>query len=324
MSLKKNNKKLNFLNDTVTMLVPKDCDVVFKDKETLEIFFTKDKYPVLGVNLECFENPKLNNIDKIQNHLNDNLNINSVIERNGDFFNLNYQVKIKDENLGVWKILHYLKPRSFRLIRFSLTWPNNKEADKIVDPILKKITEIISNLKFSDSKTLYDDLASLKYKISCYKYETVNFWGILNLKLPIKWVVEKNENEGFAKIFMDPNKRLQFLIEKFEIVLKNSKENKDKVVEKFLQEITKDVNISNAKLKKTKNNNYLFHFLAIEKSLKDQTKSINNQIWYRIKVLDNKLVIVSGVFEHFSEIELENKLYSEIINEIVGASEIYV
>ena len=65
MSLKKNNKKLNFLNDTVTMLVPEDCDVVFKDKETLEIFFTKDKYPVLGVNLECFENPKLNNIDKI-------------------------------------------------------------------------------------------------------------------------------------------------------------------------------------------------------------------------------------------------------------------
>ena len=223
MSLKKNNKKLNFLNDTVTMLVPEDCDVVFKDKETLEIFFTKDKYPVLGVNLECFENPKLNNIDKIEDHLNDNLNINSVIKRNGDFFNLNYQVKIKDENLGVWKILHHLKPRSFRLIRFSLTWPNNKEAEKIVDPILKKITEIISNLKFSYSKTLYDDLASLKYKISSYKYETVNFWGILNLKLPIKWVVEKNENEGFVKIFMDQNKRLQFLIEKFEIVLKNSK-----------------------------------------------------------------------------------------------------
>ena len=130
-------------------------------------------------------------------------------------------------------------------------------------------------------------------------------------------MVEKNENEGFAKIFVYPNKRHQFLIEKFEIVLKNPKENKDRVVEKFLQEITKDVNISNAKFKKTKNNNYLFHFLAIEKSLKDKTKSINNQIWYRIKVLDNKLVIVSGVFEHFSEIELENVLF-KIINEIVG------
>ena len=108
------------------------------------------------------------------------------------------------------------------------------------------------------------------------------------------------------------------------IDLKNSEDNKDRIVEKFLQEITKDVTISNAKLKKTKNNNYLFHFLAIEKSLKDKTKNINNEIWYRIRVLDNKLVIVSGVFEHSSEIELENNLYSEIINEIVGASEIYV
>ena len=62
------------------------------------------------------------------------------------------------------KLLSFLKPRTFRLLRFSLTWPDNKEAKKIVDPILEKLPKIIDSAKFNFSRTKYDDLASLKYK----------------------------------------------------------------------------------------------------------------------------------------------------------------
>ena len=101
-------------------------------------------------------------------------------------------------------------------------------------------------------------------------------------------------------------------------------ENTDKIVENFIKEITKDVLISGAKLKKSDNNNYLFYFIASENEARNTQNILQNKIWYRIKVLTNKILIVSAVFEMSSSIELENNLYLEKLNQIIGASEILV
>ena len=324
MNLINKSKTIELLEKTVTIFFPKESHITSKGLNTLEVTFSREKYPALGVNLECFENPKLNSTDEIKNFLSDNLIINNSVIRKEDFFKLNYEVKVDNEKLVIWKVLHYLKPRSFRLLRFSLTWPDNEEAEKVVSPILKKIPRIIESAKFNFSRTLYDDLASLEYKLISSKYKNQNFWNIFKLKLPIKWFIEYSDDSNFAKIYMDSKKNFNCLIEKFDINLNNSLGNNDKAVEKLIQEITKEVSISESKLKKSENNNYLFYFLASEKELKDSNKIIQNKIWYRIKVLENKIVIIGAVFELSSKIDLENKLYLEKLDQIIGASEILV
>ncbi len=324
MNLTNKSKTIELLEKTVTIFFPKESHIDSKDLNTLEITFSEEKYPALGINIECFENPKLNSTDEIKSFLSDNLKINNSVIRKEDLFKFKYEVKVENEKLVIWKVLHYLKPRSFRLLRFSLTWPDNKDAEKLVSPILKKIPKIIENVKFNFSRTLYDDLASLEYRLINAKYKNHNLWNIFKLKLPTKWLVEYSNDSNFAKIYMDSKKNFSFLAEKFDIGLSNSLENKDKAVEKLIQEITKEVSISEAKLKKSENNNYLFYFIASEKESKDSKKVIQNKIWYRIKVLQNKIVIISAVFELSSTIDLENKIYLEKLDQIIGASEILV
>ena len=49
------------------------------------------------------------------------------------------------------------------------------EAEKIVQPILEEIPNIIDSAKFNLSRTFYDNLASLKYKLNNAKDESKNF-----------------------------------------------------------------------------------------------------------------------------------------------------
>ena len=319
-----NLSKIDLLDGTISLFVSEKFNVKKKRIDTIEITFSENKYPVLGINLECFENPKLNTSEKIINFLSDNLKINKKITKDNDIFNLTYDVNIENERLCIWKVLHYLKPRSFRLLRFSLTWPDNVEAKKIVQPIIEEIPNIIASTKFNFSRTFYDNLASLKYKLNNAKDESKKFWNIINLKLPKYWFLEYDEDKSYAKIFMNIDKTFNFFIENFNTEIKSNSGNSDNIVEKFIGEITKDVVISKPKLKKSKDSNYLFYFLASEKETKNSNKIIQNKIWYRIKVLKDQIIIISAVFELSSTIELENYVYLEKIHQIMEGSEILV
>ena len=127
---------------------------------------------------------------------------------------------------------------------------------------------------------------------------------------------------------MDLKGNFSFLVEKFfvntTLKSKNNEINNDKLVENLIKEITKEVNITNAKLKKSDENNFLFYFIASEIDVNDSTKVNKSKIWYRLKVLEDKIVIISFVFELISDIELENELYLEKLNQIIGAAEILV
>ena len=146
--------------------------------------------------------------------------------------------------------------------------------------------------------------------------------------MPLKWKVDFSKDNEYAKVFMDSKSCFNFLIERFFVnlnkSLKSEEKSNDKLVENLIQGITKEVNITDAKLKKADKNNYLFYFIATEKDLKDSSTINKSKIWYRIKVLKNKIVIVSFIFELNSKIDLENQLYLKKLNQIIGSSEILV
>ena len=60
------NKKIELLK-SLYLFFPENCELNIKDPSTLEVLFSKEKYPVLGINLQCFDNPKLNNDSNIKN-----------------------------------------------------------------------------------------------------------------------------------------------------------------------------------------------------------------------------------------------------------------
>ena len=333
MIIKQNNfdekkKKIELLKSTATLLFPESCNIKFKDINTLEVLFSKEKYPVLGIHIQCFDNPKLNTENSIKEYLIDDDQLDLKLKRKKDTFYLNYEIKVDNEKLVVYKVLSFLKPRSFRLIRFALTWPDSQEAKKIIDPILETLSIIVSSIKFNTSRTVYDEAASLDYKISSARLISHDFWNIIKLKMPSKWKVELSKEDDFVNICMDSKENFYFLIERFFINLNKNlmseKNNNDKLVENLIKEITKEVNIKNAKFKKSEDDNYLFYFIATEKDPSDSDKIISSKIWYRIKVLEEKILIISFVFELASNIEIKNQIYLEKLNQIIDSSEIIV
>ncbi len=324
MKLTNQNHRISFFEGTVSIFFPAHCKVSSRNSNTLEVSFSSEKYPILGVNVECLDAPKLNSIENIENFLRDGLEVESHVIRENDTFILNYDFKIDEEKLKMWKILHFLKPRSFRLVRFSLTWPNTNPAVKLANNILKELPKIIKSIKFSSERTKYDDIANLSYKLSQLKYSQKDFWNIIKINIPKKWIVEFSDDKSFVSIFMNLTREFYFFLESFIIKFNGLSKNNDEEVENFIQEITKEVNISNTVFKKSEESDYLFSFITKDKELNNNNKEVNNKIWYRIKVLKEKMVIVSFVFELSSNIDLENKLYQDKLDQIIGAAEIIV
>ena len=94
---------------------------------------------------------------------------------------------MEKEKLVIYKILSFLKPRNFRLLRLSITWPDNQESKKSIDPILEILPVIIENIKFNSQKTKHDNLASLDYNLSNARLISNEFW---DTKIKVAFKVE--------------------------------------------------------------------------------------------------------------------------------------
>ena len=129
--------KFSLLEDSFTLEIPKDWKLTQKNSKIFVITFPFGKYPSLDINIEFFDDPKLKSEKDIFNLLAEGVkDIKDPKKIREDTFSINYRVKTEEENLVLWKILNCIKPRGFRLVRLSLGWVKNKEADKIINSII--------------------------------------------------------------------------------------------------------------------------------------------------------------------------------------------
>ena len=84
MTQTNNTNEIELLDKTAILKLSKQFRVEKKEPNTLKIFFSESDYPTLGINLDCFDNPKLNTVTLINNFLRDNLKINNQIIRNNN------------------------------------------------------------------------------------------------------------------------------------------------------------------------------------------------------------------------------------------------
>ena len=315
-----NFKEYTFLDKSILIQFPDDWKVKEQDNNLIKVSFPFGPYPTLDCYLSCFDNPKINTNDKIRQYLLNGIDAGKEVEKIlDDVYVIKHKFKSEGDNLLLIKIISILKPRTFREVRFSLAWPDNEEANKIVSKISRTLDNVISKIKFSEVKTAFDEQGIIKNKLDNLILQKNVFWEKLEILLPKRWVINNNNEENFVNLEVDKNYQLGLFFEYFEINISKKEKMKDEIVTSFLNEITKDVIVNDQKLVKAGEDSFLFSFYSIENNEGNQFK---NHIWYRICVKDSKILIVSFVFSYKLKIKIIGEVFYNKINEIIKSSEL--
>ena len=315
-----NFKEYSFLDKSILIKLPGDWVVNEQDENLVKVSFPFGPYPTLDCYFSCFDNPKINTNDKIKKYLLNGIDAGKQVEKIlDDVYVLKHKFKSEEDNLLLIKIVNILKPRTFREVRFSLAWPDNEEANKIVSKISRTLDNVISNIKFSEVKTAFDELGIIKNKLDNLILQKNVFWEKLEILLPKRWIVNTKNEENSVNLQLDNIYQLDLFFEYFEINISKKEKTQDEIVTSFLNKITKDVIVNDQKLVKAGEDSFLFSFYSIENNKGTQFKS---HIWYRICVKDSKILIVSFVFSYKLKTKIIGKVYYNKINELIRSSEL--
>ena len=314
-----NFKEYSFLDKSILIQFPDDWVVKVQDDNLIKVSFPFGAYPTLDCYLSCFDNPKINTEDKIKQYLLNGIDTGKEVENILDnIYVLKHKFKSEGDNLLLIKVVSILKPRTFREVRFSLAWPDNEEANKIVSKISRTLDNVISKIKFSEVKTAFDEQGIIKNKLDNLILQKNVFWEKLEILLPKRWIINNKNEENSVNLELDKIYQLGLFFEYFEINISEKEKTQDQIVTSFLNQITKDVIVNDQKLVKAGADSFLFSFYSIENSEGTQFK---NHIWYRICVKDTKILIVSFVFTYKLKTKIVAEVYYNKINELIKSSE---
>ena len=313
-------REYSFLDDSILIKFPDSWAVKKQDYNLIKVSFPFGPYPNLDCYFSCFDNPKINTNDKIREYLLNGIDAGKEVETISDrVYVLKHKFILEDENLLLIKIVSILKPRTFREVRFSLAWPDNEEANKIVSKISRTLENMVSKIKFSEVKTAFDELGIIKNKLDNLILQKNIFWEKLEILLPKRWIINNRNEEKFINLELDRVHQLSLFFEYFEINISKKEKKQDEIVTSFLNEITKDVTVNDQILVKAGEDSFLFSFFSIENNEGAQSK---NHIWYRICVKDSKILIVSFIFSYKLNKKKIGELYYNKINELIKSSEL--
>ena len=329
MKKKLNNLKLvSLLEKTVTFDMPKNWQIKQKDDTLFVITFPFGKYPSLDINIEFLDKPKLNSEKEIQKLLLEGTPDNyETIKKDKDTSFIKYKVQTKEENLKLWKVLNFNRPRGFRIIRLSLGWVKNEDADKIVKLIVEEIEKILSRIIFLKGRNKYDNLAQLENKLENLQLTEQTFWNNFRLSLPARWKKNFDKQKQTISVEIDNTNKYQLFFEIMNVKTnkKNYNErNNDQLINKLIETMTNGIFYEKQSLRKTDNENYLFSF-TVKELIKDnpgKKSTLINKMWYRIRVFEEKLMIVSFIFNYEDSFTDEGSKYSEKINKLISNSHI--
>jgi len=313
-------KEYSFLDNSILIKFPDSWTVKEQDDNLIKVSFPLGPYPTLDCYFNCFDNPKINTNDKIREYLLNGMDAGKEVENILDnVYVLKHKLKSEGDNLLLIKVVSILKPRTFREVRFSLAWPDNEEANKIVSKIARTLDDVVGKIKFCEIKTAFDELGIIKNKLDNLILQKNVFWEKLEISLPKRWIINNKNEENFVNLELDKVYQLSLLFEYFEIKISKNDKKQDEIVTSFLNEITKDVIVNDQKLVKAGADSFLFSFYSIENIEETQFK---NHIWYRICLKDSKILIVSFVFSYKLKTKIIGEAYYNKINELIKSSEL--
>ena len=313
-------KEYSFLEKSIFIYFPENWVIRKQESNLIKVNFPLGPYPTLDCFFNCFDNPKIGTNQKIKQYILNGIEEGNKVNKISDnVFVLKHKFKSEEDNLLLIKIVSILKPRTFREVRFSLAWPDNKEANKAVNKLHRTLDDVVNRIKFSNVKTAFDDQAIIKNKVNNLVLQKNLFWEKLEILLPKRWVANNKIAENYVNLELDKTYQLNLFFEYFEINISKNKKKQEEIVTSFLNEITKDVVVNDPTLVKAGEDNFLFSFFSIEDN---KEKKFKNHIWYRICLKDLKLLIVSFVFNYELKVKIIGEIYYTKINDCIKSSEL--
>ena len=144
-----------------------------------EIRFNNNEYPVLGVKILSFDDPKASIESNLEKYLFDsaaieiNKDIKIYTDIDGSKF-IEYEAVLDSaERVKVYRKVKFIGSRTVRLVTLGLSWLENKKSIPIINKILKEIYENFKNLTFPEILTPLDEEANIQARLKKIKYKNL-------------------------------------------------------------------------------------------------------------------------------------------------------
>ncbi len=306
---------------TASITCKSSWKINYKEDGALSIQFDNQPYPILGTSINSYDDPKAISRGSLDDYLLSNYKIQgSVLNKKKDNrVSTTYDITSEEgENLKVWRVAEILRPRHLRVLTLSLSWPDNKDANTLVKPIIKDINNIVKRVIFSKSLTKLDKIASASATVNKLRLTSLDLWEGFKIKLPNSWKLHLDEAKRSAEIKVLGVKDTFFLIDTEEVLLGEKRVLEEKNILAFGQQIVQDIQAEDLKISASGKENFL---LTCTKQVLDEKEKIElfHVFWHRLLCLEGKLKISHFAFVHpVSDeeifIELRNMLDREVRN----------
>ncbi len=317
------HKKEIFFEGLFTLFIPLPWSIIKNDEELdhVSVVFPIGGYPKLGIHCECIDDPKAVAKDEVSKYLNQGVKFDKeeYISKEKDIFSVHYKVNIEgDNNLKVWRIINVFKKRTIRIITIGLSWPDNKEANDIINNYIKEIDSVIKNISFSETTVYMDEKARAARKIKELKLEKIKVWDGLYLNLPRRW--EKNiDSIGKKAKFKISGVENSYLFIDYDTVdYPINYEILESDIMNIAKNIAEDAKAKDLKVDKSGSNEYLLRIEGNEE--KDVRGNIIRQyFWHRFIYKKNIIEVVNFILliqknNDYIESEIKNMLNQLIRN----------
>ena len=294
----------------------------YKEDGRIQIQFSDQPYPLLGTAINSFDDPKAISSSSLDKYLLSNYEFQgSVLNKNlNNRATLTYEITSQEgEKLKVWRLAEILRPRHIRILTLSLSWPENKDTDSIVLPIIKEINSIIERITFSKVITKLDKLASASAAINRLRFKSVELWQGFKIRIPSSWKLHLNESRRSAEIKISGVKNTFFLIDMEEVSLGKKVVLEEKNILAFGQQIVQDIQAEDLKISSSGKYNFL---LTCTKKAVDEKENMEifHVFWHRLLCLEGKLKVSHFAFVHpFPDEEIHRELRNMLDKEVRNA-----
>ena len=234
-----------------------------EDISKAEIRFNNNEYPVLGVKILSFDDPKASIESNLEKYLFDsaaieiNKDIKIYTDIDGSKF-IEYEAVLDSgERVKVYRKVKFIGSRTVRLVTLGLSWLENKKSIPIINKILKEIDVNFKNLTFPEILTPLDEEANIQARLKKIKYKNLKLWDDFSFYLPSSWRYELDkENKNLVARVVGFEEAMLF-IDGERSALPDKFKTSSEYIQAVSSFIKNDENINNLVLNSTSNETYL-------------------------------------------------------------------
>ena len=176
-----------------------------EDISKAEIRFNNNEYPVLGIKILSFDDPKASidsNLEKYlfnSSEIKNNKDMKIHTDINGSKF-IEYEAVLDSgERVKVYRKAKFIGSRTVRLVTLGLSWLENQKSISIINKILKEIDENFKNVTFPEILTSLDEEANIQARLKKIKYKNLKLWDNFSFYIPSSWRYELDkENKNLV------------------------------------------------------------------------------------------------------------------------------